>query len=73
MPPDVRGLGFLHRHATPLQVLLAFALYSQLAVLGGIASAPGVYLVCVAWQATASWAFPLRVLLGCCLGWGAYF
>jgi hypothetical protein len=54
VPHEEGRLGVLHRRATPLQVLLTLVLYIQLAVLGGVASAPGVYLACIAWQATAS-------------------
>jgi acetyltransferase-like isoleucine patch superfamily enzyme len=66
-------VGWIERHATPLQVVITLALYAQMAVLAGIASAPGVYVVARLWPLTAGAALPLRVLAGCCLGWGAYF
>jgi len=63
----------LERYATPLQVVITVGLYIQIAVLGGIATAPGVYLALRLWDATTGWTPLARVLVGCCLGWGAYF
>jgi len=73
VPGAQRREPFLERFATPLQVVVTLGLYVQLAVLAGIASAPGVYIAALAWNATAAWVFPARVLAGCCLAWGAYF
>jgi acetyltransferase-like isoleucine patch superfamily enzyme len=70
---EQRPLPFLHRYATPLQVLLTLGLYVQLSVLAGIATAPGAYLSWKAWQAIATWSPPLRILTGCVLLWGMYF
>ena len=72
-PGPARREPFLERYATPLQVVVTVALYVQIAVLGGIATAPGVYGATLGWAATAAWAWPLRVLAGCYLAWGAYF
>jgi acetyltransferase-like isoleucine patch superfamily enzyme len=66
-------MSWLERYATPLQVVITVGLYVQIAILGGIATAPGVYGALGAWEATTAWALPARVLAGCCLGWGAYF
>ncbi len=71
--PDPKPLPFLHRHATPLQLLLTLGLYAQLSLLAGVATAPGAYLAVRAWEAAEHWALPWRVLLGSCLVWGVYF
>ncbi len=64
---------FLTRFATPLQAALTLGLYAQLAILAGIASAPGVYVAVRVWAAASSFSLWWRVVVGCCLGWGAYF
>jgi acetyltransferase-like isoleucine patch superfamily enzyme len=66
-------MSLLERYATPLQVVLTIGLYMQIAVLGGIATAPGAYLALRAWDGTVGWGLPAKVLAGCCLGWGVYF
>lgn len=66
-------MSWLERYATPFQVVITIGLYVEIAVLGGIATAPGAYLALRAWAGTAGWAPPARVLVGCCLGWGVYF
>jgi hypothetical protein len=65
-------MSWLERFATPLQIVLTLALYVQIAILGGLASAPGVYLALGAWSLTTQWPAWARVIAGCCLGWGAY-
>lgn len=71
--PPRPPLPWLQRFSTPLHVVITLGLYLQLALLAGVASAPGVYAATLAWPATASWAPPLRVFAGCCLAWAAYF
>jgi acetyltransferase-like isoleucine patch superfamily enzyme len=71
--PGSRRVSFAEAYATPGQVVLTLAMYVQLSVLGGVAATPGVYGALLAWQATAGWAPPARVLAACCLGWGAFF
>ena len=66
-------LPFLHRYATPLQLLLTLALYAQLSILGGLSVAPGAWLAYRAWMATTDWSLFARILLGSCLLWGLYF
>ncbi|MEI6669042.1 MAG: DapH/DapD/GlmU-related protein [Acidobacteriota bacterium] len=61
------------RFATPIQVVITIGLYVQIAVLGGVATAPGMYLALMAWDATAGWAPFARVAAGCCLGWAVFF
>jgi len=68
-----QNLSFLHRFATPVQVVLSLGLYAQLSVLGGVAAAPGVAGVWWLLDATADWSRPARALM---LGVGlfaAYF
>lgn len=64
---------FLKRHATLLQVFLTLGLYLQLALLAGVAAAPGVYGALRLFPLTAGWPDFLRVLAGCCLFFGCYF
>lgn len=66
-------MSLLERYATPLQVVMTIGLYAQIAILGGIATAPGAYVALGVWDGTAGWPPLARVLAGCCLGWGAYF
>jgi acetyltransferase-like isoleucine patch superfamily enzyme len=64
---------FLHRHATLVQTVVTLALYVELSLLAGLASAPGVYVAWRAWTAAAAWPPPARILLACILAWAAYF
>jgi acetyltransferase-like isoleucine patch superfamily enzyme len=66
-------LPFLHRWATPLQVLLTLGLYLQLSVLGGVAVAPGLYGWWWLFDATAAWGRPARVVVLGCGAFAAYF
>jgi len=66
-------MSWLERCATPVQIVITIALYVQIAVLGGISTAPGVYVALRVWEATTGWDPLVRVLAGCCLAWGAYF
>ena len=66
-------LPWLQRYSTPVHILITLGLYVQMALLAGVASAPGVYAALLAWPATASWALPLRAFAGCCLAWSVYF
>jgi acetyltransferase-like isoleucine patch superfamily enzyme len=72
-PSPRPSLPWLQRYSTPLHIAITLGLYLQLALLAGLASAPGVYAAMLAWPATASWAPPLRVIAGCCLAWAVYF
>jgi len=66
-------MSLLERYATPLQVAMTVGLYVQIAILGGIATAPGAYVALGVWDLTKGWSPVARVLAGCCLGWGVYF
>lgn len=66
-------MSLLERYATPLQVVMTVGLYAQIAILGGIATAPGAYIALGVWDRTAGWPPLARVLAGGCLGWGVYF
>jgi len=68
-----RDLPFLHRFATPLQVLLTLGLYLQLSALGGLAAAPGLYGWWALLDATAEWERPGRALVLAIAGFVAYF
>ncbi|MEW5738900.1 MAG: DapH/DapD/GlmU-related protein [Myxococcota bacterium] len=68
-----RPVSFLHRWATPLQVLLTLGLYVQLSVLGGLAAAPGLYGWWALFDASADWPRWLRVLALSAGGFLAYF
>lgn len=68
-----RDLPFLHRWATPLQVLLTLGLYLQLSVLGGLAAAPGLYGWWWLSDATADWSRPARAAVLAVAGFAAYF
>ncbi len=71
--PTHQPRSFLHRHATGVQTVVTLALYVELSVLAGIATAPGVYGAWRAWEATAGWPPVPRILLACVLAWAAYF
>jgi non-ribosomal peptide synthetase-like protein len=68
-----RPLPWLHRFATPVQVLLSLGLYLQLSVLGGLSAAPGVYGWALLFETSAGWARPLRVVALSVAGFAAYF
>ncbi|GMU58911.1 MAG: hypothetical protein AMXMBFR34_06740 [Myxococcaceae bacterium] len=68
-----RPVSFLHRWATPLQVLLTLGLYLQLSVLGGLAAAPGLYGWWALLDASAAWPRWLRVLALSAGGFLGYF
>jgi len=63
----------LQRIATPLQAVMTLGLYLELAVLGGIAATPGVYLSLRLYEHTASWSLLLRTGAGCVLLFASYF
>lgn len=63
------NLSFLHRFATPLQVVLSLGLYVQLAVLGGLALAPGVAGLFWLFDATSDWSRPAKAVA---LGMGVF-
>lgn len=66
---------WVKRVATPLQVAMTILLYVQISVAAGVAAAPGVYgAIWLHGRITAGGVAPwLSVLLGCVLGFGAYF
>lgn len=68
-----RPLPFLHRWATPVQVVLTLGLYLQLSVLGGLAAAPGLYGWWALFDATAGWSRPARAVALAAGGFAAYF
>jgi acetyltransferase-like isoleucine patch superfamily enzyme len=72
MHPDQK-LPFLHRWATPVQVVLSLGLYVQLSALGGLAAAPGLYGWWWLFDATQAWGRPARAVALACAGFGAYF
>ncbi len=72
-PQKYEQTPFMMRFATPVQTLITLGLYVELALLAGLATSPGVYVAFRLWHATSSWDSWLRVVAGCCLGWGAYF
>ncbi|MHB8877417.1 MAG: acyltransferase [Myxococcaceae bacterium] len=72
-PIEPRPLPLLQRLSTPLQVVMTLGLYFQLAVLGGLSAAPGLYLASLGFAATSGWTpFPRAAALGCLI-FGAYF
>lgn len=72
-PTEPRPLPLLQRLATPLQVVMTLALYAQLAVLGGLSAAPGIYLASQGLAATSGWEPFSRAAAAGCLLFGAYF
>lgn len=70
-PP--RELPFLHRFATPIQVVMTLGLYLQLALLGGLAAAPGAHLALQLFARTEGWPPLARTAAATCLGFFAYF
>lgn len=70
---EEKQLPFLHRWATPLQVLLTLGLYLQLSALGGLAAAPGLYGWWWLFDATADWSRPARAVVLAIAGFCAYF
>jgi len=73
MTSSAKPESFLHRWATPLQVLLTLGLYVQLSVLGGLAAAPGFYGWWTLFDASADWPRWLRALALSMAGFLAYF
>jgi len=73
MPNASRPLPFLHRFATPVQVVMTLGLYLQLAVLGGLSVTPGAYLAVSAFARTAHWDPLPRTAAACILGFAVYF
>lgn len=58
---------FLHRFATPLQLVMTLLLYIQLAALYGLSAAPSAFLVARLWreiQGWSPWAFYPTLMIG---------
>jgi acetyltransferase-like isoleucine patch superfamily enzyme len=75
MTSTARPQSFLHRWATPLQVLLTLGLYVQLSVLGGLGAAPGLYGWWALFDASADWPRWLRapaLMVGAFLAYFSY-
>jgi non-ribosomal peptide synthetase-like protein len=53
---------FLHRFATPLQILVTLGLFAELAVLYGLAAFPSFWGVLSFWRGSTGWDLWLRVL-----------
>lgn len=66
-------MSWLERFATPIQVVITLGAYTQIAVLAGISTAPGVFVALRVWDMTTAWSPVARLLIGCCLGWAVYF
>src|SRR5262245_42523640 len=68
-------MSLLQRLATPIQVVMTLALYVELALVAGMAAAPGAYgaFVAHAWIAARVASPFVSVLAGCVLGALAYF
>jgi acetyltransferase-like isoleucine patch superfamily enzyme len=72
-PAEVRPMSWLQRFATPVQVAMTLGLYAELAVLGGLAATPGVWLALRVWGASEGLSPLARTAVGCSLAFGAYF
>lgn len=64
---------FLKRWATPLQTVMAFGLYVQISVLGGIAATPGVWVFTRALALSSDLGLWPRLLVMSISGFLAYF
>jgi acetyltransferase-like isoleucine patch superfamily enzyme len=62
-PTMAENEGFLKRWATPLQLIMTFALYVQTSVLGGLAATPGLYLVSRAYALSAGFGDWARMFI----------
>lgn len=63
---------FLHRYATPIQVVTTLLLYAQLALLFGLAAVPSALVIQVLWRAHLQWPAWLQ-LPGLLVGAAACF
>jgi acetyltransferase-like isoleucine patch superfamily enzyme len=64
---------FLKRWATPLQTVMTLALYVQIALLGGAAATPGLWVLGRAMDLSAAWGTWPRLFATCVGGFLGYF